>query len=45
MPKHIREGSYILSKARTIQTGSRALYNLKPNEECRALVEYGGNLG
>ena len=45
MPKHIREGSYILDKARTIITGSRVLNSINPNEECRALVEYGGNLG
>ena len=45
MPKHIREGSYILSKARTIPTSSRVLNSIKPDTECRALVEYGGLLG
>lgn len=45
MPKHVREGSYILSKARTIPTSSRILNSIKPDTECRALVEYGGTLG
>ena len=45
MPKHIREASLILSKARTIPTSSRVLNSIKPDTECRALVEYGGLLG
>lgn len=44
MPKHMREGQYILSRARTVWAGSQVLKTIKPNTECLALTEYGVKL-